>query len=943
MAFSRCSRLGGAALVVMSALWVGSAEAQIEPQPHRDDVERRAAEEEAAAEPVLTRAPELSVYVDPDYPPEVVEAGVEGEVVLLITICAEGTVTDAEVVDSPDRRLSDAALEAARKLEFIPAEIDHSPAPVRIEFGYYFSLEAHVVDEPQPKADEPEPKADVPEPKADEPEPKADVPEPKADVPEPKADERDPKADERDPEEEIAEPAHPVTLSGRALARGLREPIDGAMVVSGDEAATTDAEGYFELRLEPGRSHEVAVRAPGFHPFETSEHIEPGERHEVVYYVQRHGPSPYETVVRARRPRKEVSRIVVPREESRRVPGAFGDPLRVVESLPGMARAPFIGGQLLVRGARPEDSGVYFDGTEIPLLYHFGGLTSVVNAEFIEEIDFMPGGFGAEHGRATAGIVDVAPRRLIGEPARGSAKIDLMDTSLFYRLPVNEDLAVGLAVRRSYVDLLLPPILNAAARASGTERVTLAPVYGDYQLKLDWNPSEHHELDVFLFGSRDTLELLTAGSAQAHGLGVDMSIAFHRLLLTHRWSLLPNLALRTRPVIGLTMGGGGGGEVDGQVHGEGDLDLLEVGLRQDLSWKASESLTVRTGLDFLAMLGWGRVDAPIPSDLLAFPSPMQPVPESQVFEEFSGGAGTALWAEAIAEPGDRLQLVPGLRLELYRFPQAWRPVVEPRLSARYGLLEGTTLKAAGGIYHQHPTIFEINEVIGNPRLHPERARHLVVGLEQDIGEVFDLDFQLFHNRYTDLVVGASGTNIEDGQTTGETFINRGDGQAYGMEVLLRHKLTPRAFGWLAYTLMRSERRSRPENEYVITGYDQTHILTLVGSYRIGQAFELGARFRLVTGNPYTPVIDSTHDMDTDRWRPVHGPTRSARLPTFHQLDLRAEYTHTFDTFQISAFLDLLNSYNQRNVESFQYDYRYRERVDFHGLPIFPVLGARGQW
>ena len=62
-------------------------------------------------------------------------------------------------------------------------------------------------------------------------------------------------------------------------------------------------------------------------------------------------------------------------------------------------------GVIIVRGANPGDSGTYFDGVEIPLLYHFGGLTSVVNAEFLEDIAFYPGGFGAYYGRATAGIV----------------------------------------------------------------------------------------------------------------------------------------------------------------------------------------------------------------------------------------------------------------------------------------------------------------------------------------------------------------------------------------------------------------------------------------------------------------------------------------------------------------------------------------------------------
>ncbi len=919
-----------------------TAVAQIEPQPHRDDAEHEATRQAERVEPVLTRMPELLVYADPEYTLAMREEGLEGEVVLLLTISAKGLVTDVEVIDSPDPLLSAAAKEAALGLEFQPAEIDHEPAPVQIEFGYVFSLDVGL---PRDSLDE----DGLAEDEEREPPPASDLEGPRGED-EPHAlgeDSREATIEERLEEgpPDIPEAKKlPVTLTGRALVRGRRDPIEGAMVVSGDEVATTDSDGYFELRLRPEKSHVVSVRASGFHHFETNERIEPGERHEVVYYVQPSGQSPYETVVRATRPRKEVSRIVLSRDEAQRVPGTFGDPLRVIENLPGMARSSFIGGQLLVRGSRPEDSGVYFDGVGIPILYHFGGLTSVVNAEFIEDIDFMPGGFGAEYGRASAGIVDVTPRRLIGKPARGAAKIDIMDTSLFYRRPIGQDMAVGLALRRSYVDLFLPFFLSVTTPDTGDlGRLTVVPVYTDYQVKVDWTPSLDHELDLFVFGSRDTLELVTGGSDQMHGLGLDAKLSFHRVMISHQWRINPDLALRTRLFGGLTLQGAGFEETSGTLAIDLDLDLLEAGLRQDLSWWAHPMLTLRTGLDLYGLHGFSEIDAPIPSDMLSFPSPMQPQAENQVFDVSDGAEAVALWAETILEPSPRLQIVPGLRLDVYRLPEATWPVLEPRLSSRFGLLANTTLKAAAGIYHKAPTIIEANPVIGNPAIRPERARHLVLGVEQVLTDVIDLDVQLFHNKHTDLVVSSGEMTVEEGLAEMETFTNRGEGQAYGAELLIRHKITPRAFGWLAYTLMRSERRSSPDRDYVPASHDQTHILTLVGSYRLGRGFEVGARFRLVSGNPYTPVIDSTHDLDTDNWRPVHGPTRSARMPTFHQLDLRAEYTRTFDTFTLSAFLDLLNTYNQANVEGFQYDYRYRNKVRFNGLPLMPVLGARGQW
>ena len=50
--------------------------------------------------------------------------------------------------------------------------------------------------------------------------------------------------------------------------------------------------------------------------------------------------------------------------EARKIPGTFGDPIRVIQNLPGAARAPFSTGLLIIRGANPEDSGVYVDGID---------------------------------------------------------------------------------------------------------------------------------------------------------------------------------------------------------------------------------------------------------------------------------------------------------------------------------------------------------------------------------------------------------------------------------------------------------------------------------------------------------------------------------------------------------------------------------------------------
>ena len=172
----------------------------------------------------------------------------------------------------------------------------------------------------------------------------------------------------------------------------------------------SDEAGRFSVRARLSGRFRVRVAAYGFQPYEAFESLNPWERLEVRYYLAQK-PGQYETVITGKAERLEVVRQSISVEEVQRVPGTFGDALRVIQTLPGVQRAPFGIAALLVRGQSPRDSRTYLDGIEVPLLFHFGGLVSVFNSEMLSRINFYPGGFGAELGRATAGAVEVESRQ----------------------------------------------------------------------------------------------------------------------------------------------------------------------------------------------------------------------------------------------------------------------------------------------------------------------------------------------------------------------------------------------------------------------------------------------------------------------------------------------------------------------------------------------------
>ena len=129
----------------------------------------------------------------------------------------------------------------------------------------------------------------------------------------------------------------------------------------------------------------------------------------------------------------------------------------------------------------------------------------------------------------------------------------------------------------------------------------------------------------------------------------------------------------------------------------------------------------------------------------------------------------------------------------------------------------------------------------------------------------------FYKVLSDLVVPTPTYQLYQ-QSAPPPYTSVGSGHVIGMEVLVRYRPSSRFFGWIAYTLSRSTRSDGPGLPEYLYAYDQTHILTVVGSYKIGWGIEVGLRFRYVTGNLTTPVIGSLYNADTFTFSPINGAT-----------------------------------------------------------------------
>ncbi len=829
------------------------------------------------AAPVITM-PVVKKNEGVTYPKQALDEGFRdpAEVSLILTIDATGVVTRAVVEKPVGHGFDDAAVAAAQKLVFDPATRDGKPVAARTRFVYRFT-------------------------------------------------------------------PPPAALAGKVLTAAGERPIAGATVVvrdaTGQERTTTAAaDGTWRLEgLAPGTYH-VKITAPGKTSHEADETVQAGEEASAVdrltpeaTVAAASAPKADEEVeeveVHGDKPPREVTKRTIDQRELSRIPGTNGDALRALQNLPGVARPPAFLGLLIVRGSAPEDTQYFIDGTPVPLVYHFGGLTSVVPTEMVNKLDFYPGNFSAQYGRAMGGIVDVGLATPKDDRIHAMAQADFIDSRLLAQGPIGDTgwkFAVG--ARRSNLDLWLSPILQATSAG-----VSVTPVYYDYQAVAERDLGKRSSVRFALFGSDDKLDVFlpTASSSEPDLAGaLGTHTGFWRLQALYRNKLNESTELRV-------VGAAGQDYIDLNA-GSIFFNLTDWNLssRVELAEKLARNLTMNFGIDLL------YEPYTLSAQLPALPKPGQP-PAGPFSSQPPLSTNTsssiyepAFYGELEATPWSGGRIVSGVRVDYTKDTSSWD--VSPRLVVRQDVATHprTTLKGGIGMFAQPPQPQETNAVFGTKGLTSNRATHYDIGVEHEFTAQIDASLEGWYKAFDNLVEQGLG--------------NTGSGMAYGAETLIRYKPDERFFGWIAYTLSRSVRRTEPGAPLLLYQYDETHILTVLGSYRLGKGWEFGMRYRLSSGYMFTPDSGGFYDENTGTYLPLASyPTYGSRLPLFQALDVRVDKTWEFrwcgrctTPGKFSAYLDVLNVFNQSNVDGISYDYNFTHTSYASDLPIIPSLGLR---
>ncbi len=131
------------------------------------------------------------------------------------------------------------------------------------------------------------------------------------------------------------------------------------------------------------------------------------------------------------------------------------------------------------------------------------------------------------------------------------------------------------------------------------------------------------------------------------------------------------------------------------------------------------------------------------------------------------------------------------------------------------------------------------------------------------------------------------------QTTAQEVLDRllvpHTGRAYGLETLIRRQAKSGLYGWLSYTLSRSERYK--DGAWAPYDFDRTHLVNLVAGLLLPRNWDVGVRLQYQSGKPAT----TTYGYNT------------ARTNGYDRIDIRVDKRAVYKGWLLDFYVDIMNA------------------------------------
>ncbi|MFT4605743.1 MAG: hypothetical protein ACI9W4_002487 [Rhodothermales bacterium] len=749
------------------------------------------------------------------------------------------------------------------------------------------------------------------------------------------------------------------SIRGQVVDAVTQESLPGVnVVIAGTiQGSATDLDGRFVIEgLVPG-TYAVQASFIGFRTETKSDLVVQASRPTFILFEMRQTAVELEglfveTSAFARPADAPTSVTTLAAEEVRRTPGGQNDISRSLLSLPGVTGGVDNRNDLLVRGGGPGENSYFLDGIEIPQINHFatqgatGGALGLVNVDFIREAEFYRGGFPVRYGDALSSVLLINNRPGSPDGIAGDFTLGAAEAGLTLDGPLGAPGNWLLSVRRSYLQFLFEAL-----------GLPIRPGYWDFQGRLEYDLNRQNRVTVIGIGAIDDFGIVQPGPEAS----VENQDIFESVLDNDQRTYTAGISWRRLVDSGVITTSLSRSLSDYRFadRSRDDEPLLsnqsvesDTRIRMDGDFRIDPRLTLG--------LGAGTTLTQLETDFFERATPASTSGVDLQFEDALSAWKSFAYAQLTAETlRGRLSTTAGLRVDHHSFLEAgW--YASPRLSANLQVLPEWSVSASVGVFRQSPEMLSLivrdrdsNRV--NRGLPFIQANQAIVGVSWLTRPSLRITLEGFYKHYADypVLVGNPTLSLANlggdfGYVGAEPLDGSGTGRAYGLELFAQRKLVERFYFLSAYTLAQSQ-FSGTDQVLKPSSWDVRHSLSLTGGYLIGKKWQIGLKWRYLSGRPYTPFDPSRSAEEyalTGRGAPDYGRVNSLRTPAYMRLDLRVDRRFSLVRWNAEVYIDIQNVTNRQNL----FGYRFTVDPEFpdnlrpiENVGLLPIFGFSVEW
>jgi outer membrane receptor for ferrienterochelin and colicin len=635
-------------------------------------------------------------------------------------------------------------------------------------------------------------------------------------------------------------------------------------------------------------------------------------------------------------PIQEITRmgtINVPIKQIKELPALLGevDVFKVLQLLPGVQSGTEGASGLYVRGGGPDQNLILLDGVPVYNASHLFGFFSVFNADAINNVELIKGGFPSRYGGRLSSVIDVTMKEGNMQEFKGEGSIGIIASKLTLEGPIKKDkTSFILSARRTYLDILARPIIQAAT--SGNESVGY--YFYDLNGKVNHIVNDKNRLYLSVYSGDDKAYARSRNFYVDNNQRTDYSDEFGlkwgNFISALRWNNIINSRLfvnytftYSRYNFDLFS------EYEQEVSGAGTSEKRFYAERyfsgiRDLAAKADFEYVPNP--DHYIRFGGNAILHRFSPGVYASESTQRDEDMVLGSEELNS-TEYAFYVEDDINITSRLKANVGLHYSGFLTDGEHYRSLQPRLAARYLLDESTSIKASFVTMAQFIHLLT-NAGLGlptdlwvpaTPQIGPQQSMQLALGAFKTF-KGFELSAEAYYKTMEGLIEYRDGATYLNIDQDWQEKVAVGEGRSYGIELLAQKKVG-RVSGWVGYTWSNTERRFDEINfgEWFPFKYDRRHDISIALTHDWKKNRDFSLVWVYGTGNAVSLPTQRYEGAVSNRWGDpmrtqiqYYESRNNFRYRAYHRLDLSFSWWKDTSWGQRKWTLGIYNAYNRLN-------------------------------